>query len=89
MMQVWEVPTEDTFRLVAAGEGHVLTLLPDRYALSSHANASQEQCAWQTLRLYPPVSPEVHPSGHSNADVQALSWVSLNAMSHDTFPAYC
>ena len=30
MMQVWEVPTENTFRLAAAGEGHVLTLLPDR-----------------------------------------------------------
>ena len=30
MMQIWEVPTEDTFRLAAAGEGYVLTLLPDR-----------------------------------------------------------
>ncbi len=30
MMQIWEVPTEETFRLAAAGEGYRLTLLPDR-----------------------------------------------------------
>ena len=32
MMQIWEVPTEETFRLAAAGEGYRLTLLPDRCA---------------------------------------------------------
>ena len=30
MMQIWEVPTADAFRLAATGEGYVLTLLPDR-----------------------------------------------------------
>ncbi len=29
MMQIWEVPTEETFQLAAAGEGYRLTLLPD------------------------------------------------------------